>query len=102
MSDSPSLATFTPHVGQTFRLTVDPGTRIDVELVRAKPLDDGRQPFQNRPGQRQAFALVFRGPETPRLAQRIYRFEREALAEDIFIVPIGLDGGRLLYEAIFT
>lgn len=102
MSDSLSLATFTPHLGRTFRLTAAPDLQIDVELVQARPLDEARQPFPNRPGQRQAFALVFRGPDTPRLPQRIYRFEREAFAADIFVVPIGLDGGRLLYEAIYT
>jgi hypothetical protein len=94
----PTLSTFAPHVGGTFRLHVAPEHVQDVELVEARRLSNtpagaGREPF----------ALVFKGPGgAPRLPQQIYRFEHDSVAHDIFIVPIGLDNGRLLYEAIFT
>jgi hypothetical protein len=99
VSDQLTLSTFAPHVGGTFRLHVEPQHVLDVELVEVRPLTDtparaGRQPF----------ALIFKGPDgAPRLPQRIYGFEHDAIArQDIFIVPIGVAGGRLLYEAIFT
>jgi hypothetical protein len=99
VSDLPTLSTFAPHVGGTFRLHVAPEHVQDVELVEARllsntPASAGREPF----------ALVFKGPGgAPLLPQQIYRFEHDTVPQqDIFIVPIGLDKGRLLYEAIFT
>jgi hypothetical protein len=49
------------------------------------------------------FAIVFLGPPSPILPQRIYRFEHDGIgAIEIFIVPIGRDDDGVRYEAIFT
>jgi hypothetical protein len=55
-------------------------------------------------GERRApFSIVFRGPATPILPQRIYRLEHPAIGSfDLFLVPIGPDERGLRYEAIFT
>lgn len=99
MTDLLTLSSFAPHLGATFRLHVDPQHVVDLELTEARALTDtparaGRDPF----------ALLFKGPAgAPRLPQRIYGFEHEAIGrQDIFVVPIGIDGGRVIYEAIFT
>jgi hypothetical protein len=87
-----TLATFTPYLGQTFRLTVDAGRRLDVELIEATGAPQGRP-----------FSLVFRGPKDPRLSQRIYAFAHDRLGEfEMFIVPIGIDERGLRYEAVFN
>jgi hypothetical protein len=54
-------------------------------------------------GRRQAFSVLFAGPAEPALEQRMYTLQNETLGElAIFLVPVGLDGGRMLYEAVFT
>jgi hypothetical protein len=49
------------------------------------------------------FALTFRGPCEPALAQCIWRFEHPKLGpRDLFTVPLGPDGEGMLYEVIFN
>jgi hypothetical protein len=87
-----TLSTFSPYLGQTFRLTLDDARRLDLELLEATGESEGRP-----------FSIVFRGPKNPRLPQRIYRFEHDRLgAFDLFIVPIGIDEHGLRYEAVFN
>jgi hypothetical protein len=48
------------------------------------------------------FSLRFLGPVTPRLQQRIHRFEHEKLgAFDLFLTAIGADEAGTTYEVIF-
>lgn len=87
-----TLSTFSPYLGQTFRLALDSSRRLEVELIEATGVGEGRP-----------FSLVFRGPKDLRLPQRIYPFEHDRLgAFDLFIVPIGLDEHGLRYEAVFN
>lgn len=52
---------------------------------------------------REAFSLLFRGPMHPVFAQQIFPLRHERLGElEIFLVPLGPDGGSMQYEAIFT
>jgi len=49
------------------------------------------------------FSLQFRAPRDAPISQGIYRLEHDRLgALDIFLVPIGLDGNGVRYEAVFT
>ncbi|MDX6512147.1 MAG: hypothetical protein QOE36_1651 [Gaiellaceae bacterium] len=91
-----TAATFSPHVGEVFRLHAD-AVVLDVELINVDELGE------SSPG-RAPFSLLFRGPAEPILPQRIYRFEHDAIGEfDIFIVPIGFDEtGGLRYEVVFA
>ena len=76
-----------------------PDGPLEVELVECRKLTlPGRSGAQREP-----FALLFRGPATPVLPQRIYAIEFSGLGTvEIFIVPIGPESGFMQYEAIFT
>jgi hypothetical protein len=101
MLESFTLETFAPHVGSAFTLRLDPSTRLVLELVEATPL--GRAGTSPTGAARQPFSLVFRGPLTPVLIQRMYPLEHPTLgAFEPFLVPIGSDPRGMQYQAIFT
>lgn len=96
------LADFEPHRDTVFQLSGDgvPGAPLPLTLVETRTLVAG-DGLANR---KQPFGLVFRGPATPALPQRIYRLDHPELGgHDIFLVPIARRAdGALDYEAIFT
>lgn len=93
--DELTVATFEPHVGETFTIGAAPA---DVALVL-----DSATALSERPGGRDPFSLVLRGPPQPLLAQATYRLDHAALGVlEIFIVPIAHDADGTSYEAIFT
>lgn len=98
--ESPTIATFAPHVNETYRAVVGPGAAVELELIEARAL------ARSSPGQdRGPFSLIFRGPPGDHLPQAIYRLEHEALgALDIFLVPLGPEGDPKghHYQAIFN
>lgn len=90
--------TFTPLLGETFRLHVEGGPAVDVVLSDAAELPMASA----RPG-RAPFSLVFRGPPAIVHPQATYQLEHPVLgAFDLFLVPIGADGDGVRYEAVFT
>lgn len=87
---------FAAHLNDRFTV-IDQASRHELALVEAVPRGAGRAQG------RQPFALLFHGPLAPVLPQAMYRFEHPALPPlDIFIVPVGPDGERMRYEAIFS
>jgi hypothetical protein len=87
---------FTPYVDTRF---VVAGGGFMLELVLAEAVARG----QGRPEGRAPFILLFQGPLAPILPQATYRFEHQDLAAlEIFIVPVGPEGDRMRYEAIFN
>jgi hypothetical protein len=100
--ESLDLAIFTRHVGDVFRLAVDETTTIEARLIEATP--SSAASASSPPNERRApFSLVFRGPDSPPLSQRIYRLEHPELGVlDVFLVPIGQDAGGMRYEAVFN
>jgi hypothetical protein len=97
--DQLQLSSFQPLLGQRFGLhaEAEAATPLDLVLVEANALAHG----DGRP--RTPFSLVFRGPASPVMPQRIYRLEHEALGIlDLFLVPVGRDAQGVRYEAIFT
>jgi len=72
---------------------------LEMELIECRKLGaPGRKEAQREP-----FALLFRGPHTPILPQRMYPIDFQELGTlEIFIVPIGPDDSGMQYEAIFT
>lgn len=99
MLETLTLDTFSPLVGATFQVHVQPEQAIAMELVEAKSLSESN----NSPRPRPPFALTFKGPAQLVLPQQIYRFEHAAIgAHEIFIVPIGPGQGGMLYEVIFN
>ena len=52
---------------------------------------------------RDPFSLLFHGPPAPLVAQGIHHLEHPTMGElDIFVVPIGADQEKILYQAIFN
>lgn len=98
MLESFTCDTFRPLVGDTFRLEIEGGEPVHAVLVEATELarsspSEGRAPF----------SIVFRGPARPVYPQGIYRLGHAGLgAFELFLVPIGPDGGGIAYEAVFT
>jgi hypothetical protein len=90
-----TAATFEPHVGDTFTLAAVPEP-LALVLESVTTLAD-------RPGGRDPFSLLFRGPAEPLLAQSIRRLEHAELGVlEIFLVPLTPDAGGSRYEAIFS
>ncbi len=93
--DQLEAATFAPHVGETFALAAEPAP-VALVLESATTLAD-------RPGGRDPFSLLLRGPAEPVLPQAIYALDHAQLGTlEIFIVPLGVDAGGVRYEAIFS
>jgi hypothetical protein len=98
MLDTLKGSDFTGHLGQQFCVQLDGMELINLELVSAQEFGEAAS------GQRRPFSLLFLGPESTRyLLQHTYRLRHVAMGElDVFIVPIGPDGKRMRYEAIFS
>jgi hypothetical protein len=83
---------------QKFLVYHDNGT-LEAELIECRKLASPGGPDAPR----QSFALIFRGPRQPVLAQRIYKLEAGSMGPlEIFIVPMGPDSLGMRYEAIFS
>jgi hypothetical protein len=103
MIETLTIASFEDKIGHTFRIEAEADHTIDTRLVDAKVLTNKTADGAPRVSVRDPFSLLFQGPGTPRLAQQIYRVSHDTLgAHDIFLVPVGVRDGGLLYEAIFT
>jgi hypothetical protein len=95
---------FAPLRHQRFQIQVGDDVTLDVELIRVEPLGgEDPQRYRRDPTRRRPFSLLFRGPRTPVLSQRIYPVEHPQLGTlDIFLVPVGPIEDGMGYEAIFT
>src|SRR5262245_14508823 len=101
MLESLTLESFAPHVGSVFTLPEAEGVKLTLVEAKAATMGvaDGRRPALPR----EPFTLLFRGPARPILPQQIHCLEHTALGRlEIFIVPVGPDGGGIGYEAIFS
>ena len=100
MLDRLTVEVFAGQIGKTFRLVLEDGPVLDLVLVEARSLS---LKSGNSGPRRDPFSLLFLGPKTPVLPQRIYPLESEAFGRlDIFLVPIGADASGVKYEAIFN
>ena len=99
MLDKLQAADFQPHLKEIFLIRLDETQSIDLELVSVTELGSSAQV-----GERGPFSLNFLGPlSTHYLQQHTYHVENEKMgAFDLFIVPLGMEAGRMRYEAIFT
>src|SRR5215213_8403449 len=99
--DRLTSADFTPYLNQTFTVQIDGAEPLTLELTQVAELGSAAA----EPGAgRRPFSLLFLGPVSQQyLLQHIYRLEHEQLGElDLFLVPLGLEGGRMRYEAVFN
>lgn len=94
-----TVARFEERVGATFAVLDEDVPSLDLRLASVTDLTRPDLPT----GHRTPFSLIFHGPLHPVLPQRTYRLLDEELGpREIFIVPVGPDGGAMQYEAIFT
>jgi hypothetical protein len=86
-----------------FSVALSSGQKMALELVSAtapKPPDGNASKAVPPDG---TFSLLFHGPGNRPLDQRTYSLEHERIGQfDLFIVPVGLEAGKLQYEAIFN
>lgn len=91
--------TFEVCLNQPFTVRPEGMDTLDIVLVETKK----RGVYDPDKDPRQAFSVLFRGPPSPPLPQRVYAMENATLGElTLFLVPIGPEGGDMLYEATFA
>lgn len=97
-----SLETFSPLVGDVFRVAIDDSTTLELTLAEAAPYGD-KSDAGAREGLRAPFSLVFTSPLQPVLAQATIPLEHSGLGTiQLFLVPIGPAEGSMRYEAAFA
>jgi hypothetical protein len=96
-----TLEAFSPWLKTKFRVFPGPAGFLELELVevastgQAKPAAGGLA--------QEVFSLVFHGPDSQLLPQRIYSFEHDQMGRfELFIVPIGQKPGFIQYQALFN
>jgi len=92
---------FAQALQQKFILRTGGEQTLELSLVAVTHLT--LHPVEKGPIRDEPFSLMFHGPVTPWARQHTYRLENETLGEvDIFLVPLGLSGSHMQYEAVFT
>lgn len=95
---------FEDHLNETFVVRVDliDPAYLALDLTLASVTLMGHPPAEGE-NRRQAFALLFRGPGQPVLAQRTFQVDNDRLgALELFLVPVGPTGAAMQYEAVFA
>ena len=96
MSEHVTRAAFEPHLNTLFRLNVEGGEALDLELVEAN--DKTPERFDG-----EQFSLIFRGPSEVYFEQQICPLEHPALGRlDLFLVPVDQREDGFYYEAFFN
>ncbi len=98
------LATFAGQLHTMFRVTDTPAGGKELKLIEASLTEAApRQPANAPDARYEKFSLIFSGPKTPLLAQRIYRFEHPQIGWfAMFIVPIVTrEADQQRYQAVF-
>ena len=97
MTELPTRTAFEECRGAKFRVDVGSGGATEFELVEVRAL----RPSTDANGR--PFSLLFRGPASPVLPQKMYPMEHDRLGVlSIFVVPVGQDATGVRYEAIFN
>ena len=103
MLETCTQGTFTPHLGTIFHIQLTPAPGLDVALTTVTPWQSQASGSPEAPRRRAPFSLLFRGPMTPILPQRIYPLEHAQLGVfELFLVPVGPDQHGMCYEAVFA
>ena len=103
MLDKLTKDSFSPYLGQAFRVQLDADNALELELTEVTAFD--YRPEQHDSSiRRDPFSILFRGPVDVPLGQGMYRFEHDDMGviEMLFMTPIGADQNGRYYEAIFN
>ena len=97
MLDTFTIETFTPRLGEIFRVVVDEKWEMQTRLTAVERLGGGDDRA------RTPFSLVFHAAPEAVVPQQIYRVENENMEPfELFLVPIQPDPQGMRYQAIFT
>ncbi len=96
MSDYLTRVSFEPYLNTTFRLNLEGGEAIDLELVEAN--DKTPERFDG-----EQFSLIFKGPPDSYIEQQTCPLEHPAMGRlDLFLVPVDQKKDGFYYEAFFN
>lgn len=99
MLEKLNIEDFQKWVNLKFKLKLDSGRALELELVRVTKATERELGEEERT----PFSAEFLGPESPVLPQSIYPLENDAAGKlDLFLVPVGPESGGMIYEAVFT
>jgi hypothetical protein len=91
-----TAADFDAAAGSVFELVGRESVLLELRLTEVVRL-------RERPGHRQPFSLLFRGPLSPVAEQDTHRLVHAELGElEIFLGPIAADADGVTYEAVFS
>lgn len=91
----PTQQMFEKNLNEMFKVKTDSGEEIILELSDVSEIRD-RGPYDS-------FSIVFLGPDSMVLEQKIHEIAHEKLGtHSIFLVPIGKRGDRVEYQAVFS
>jgi hypothetical protein len=93
---------FSEAVGTVFRVQTNPEVTTGLRLMEVTP---GLSTTANdrEAARYESFSLVFQGPGEQFLPQRMYAFDHDHLGRfELFIVPVGKEGGGFKYQAVFN
>ncbi|HEX8218535.1 MAG TPA: hypothetical protein VF914_04880 [Chloroflexia bacterium] len=103
MLETFTVETFSPYVGDKFRVFYNPTSALELTLASAEEIGNESAREWSRASGRAPFTLTFAGPTEAFLPQGLYLVEHDGLDSfELFIVPLGPVGRDLHYEAIFT
>lgn len=103
MPEPVTVETFSPHVGEPFRVRLGDAESLELRLAEAKVIGSPSAKRWAEGGRRAPFSLLFRGRSDAVLPQQTYRVEHDGIGGlDIFLVPLGPDAEGMRYEAVFT
>jgi len=95
MADLPTRDAFAGCLNTGFHVMDGSTAVFDLELAEVSEL-------KVVPRQ-QIFSIIFRGPASRLLPQRIYRLKQDTLGEmDLFLVPVARKEESILYEVVFN
>jgi hypothetical protein len=102
--DQLTCAALSAQVKTRFRVQVDATNELELELVEVRQLQPQPQPTSTISARKnECFSLLFNGPGSRCLEQKIYPFKHEQLGQfSLFMVPIGKNQGSFQYEVVFN
>jgi len=94
-----SAGTFTPYIGETFAVAVEPGGA----QVATFTLEEASEIATTKTGGRAPFSLIFDGaPDIELEQQTLWLSHPDIGTAGIFVVPISADSQKRRYQAIFN
>lgn len=99
--DQIPFSAFAEQVGAVFGVVLPAGETVELNLTSVSGLQVLESPGKG--GKYESFSVFFEGPGSVCLAQGTWVLRNERVgALELFMVPIGNEGGRFQYQAAFN